>query len=137
MKRTMTNAEIVDAVNRITAMQEREAQNHEKIFGGCIKVNYAIRKNKERLLSLVKPYNEARDDLLEECRTAEPDQDGKVAIRKDCMKKWNDGMKELQGIEVEVDVHTVRFADIEKLQLSMNDLEAIDFMVEAPEGFAE
>lgn len=137
MKKTMTNGEMVAAVNRIVEMQNREAENHEKIFGGCIKVNYAIRKNKEKLLALLKPYDDSRNDLLEECKAGEADEKGTVKIRKDCAKKWVDGLEELQGIEVEVDVHMIKFADIEKLQLSLNDLEAIDFMLEAPEGFAE
>ena len=135
MIKTMTNAEMVSAVNRITAMQQREAENKEKIFGDCIMVNYAIRKNKEKLLNLLKPYSESMNDLLEACRAAELDKDGNVKIRKDCINKWNSGIKELQNIELEVDVHMVKFADIKGLKLSMDDLEAIDFMLEPPEDF--
>ena len=52
-------------------------------------------------------------------------------------KQWGDAVKELQEIEVEVDIHTVRFSEIEGLSLSLNDLEAIEFMLEEPEGFTE
>ena len=135
MIKTMTNAEMVSAVNRIAAMQSRETENKEKIFGEHITVNYAIRKNKEKLLNLLKPYSESMNDLLEACRAAELDKDGNVKIRKDCINKWNSGIKELQNIELEVDVHMVKFADIKGLKLSMDDLEAIDFMLEPPEDF--
>lgn len=135
MKKTLRNIDIVNIVNRIEAMQKREEENHEKILKDCIKVNYAIIKNKEKLLDLLKPYNESREQLLNECKSGEPDASGTVRIRKDCMGKWNDGMKELQEIEVEADIHMVKFATVEKLGLSMNDLEAISFMTEDPEGF--
>lgn len=136
MIKTMTNGEMVTAVNRIVAMQEREEKNREKIFGDCITINYAIRKNKEKLLNLLKPYEKTKDDLLKECAAADLDEKGNVKLRKDCIRKWEKGMRELQEIEVEVDVHMVKFSEIEKLKLSMNDLEAIDFMLDgAPDGF--
>lgn len=137
MKKTMTNAEMVTAVNRIIGMQNREEQQGTKLFSDKVKINYAIKKNKDKLMNLLKPYDESREELYRVCKTNEPDEEGKVKIRKDCAEKWSDGLKELQEIEAEVDVHMIRFADIEKLPLSMNDLEAIDFMLEAPEGFVE
>ena len=59
------------------------------------------------------------------------------AIRKDCTEKWNKEINELLNIEVEADIHMVKFEEVEGLSLSMDDLEAIDFMLEAPEGFTE
>ncbi len=135
MKMMMTNKEMVDAVNRIISMQEREEVKKEKLFGSRIKIVYAIKKNKEKLLQLLKPYNESREELLEECKEKEVQSGGEIKIREDCLGKWNKAMEELLNIEVEVDIHTVKFSEVEGLALSLNDLDAIEFMLEPPEGF--
>lgn len=137
MKVTMTNGEIVTTVNRIIGMQNREEKQETKLFGERVKVTYAIKKNKEKLQQLLKPYNESLDELIEKYKAEKPGEDGEPRIRKDCQKQWGDAVKELQEIEVEVDIHTVRFSEIEGLSLSLNDLEAIEFMLEEPEGFTE
>lgn len=133
MKVMMTNKEIIEAVNRIAAMQARENESKEKLFGDRIKIIYAIKKNKDRLTRILKPYEESRDELLQECNKKEAQLNGCVDIRNDCKEKWKKGMDELLGIESEVDIHTVRFSEIEGLSLSISDLEAIDFMLEGAE----
>ena len=131
----MTNAEMVAAVNRITSMQEREEKDGEKLFGNKVKIVYAIKKNKETLLRLLKPYEEARVELLKEHGTNAALTDGVLEIRKDRKEQWNEAMKELLGIEADVDVFTVNFTELDGLSLSLNDMDAIDFMVDASEEF--
>lgn len=137
MVKKMTNLEMVAAVNSIVEMQDREAKNREKIFGNKIKVSYAIKKNKEKLLNLLKPYEESRKELLEECNKKEAQLNGTIDIKNDCKEKWKTEMEVLQKIEVEANIHMIKFADIEGAALSVNDMEAIEFMLEAPEGFTE
>lgn len=131
----MTNAEMVAAVNRITSMQEREEKDGKKLFGNKVKIVYAIKKNKETLLRLLKPYEEARVELLKEHGTNAALTDGVLEIRKDRKEQWNEAMKELLGIEADVDVFTVNFTELDGLSLSLNDMDAIDFMVDASEEF--
>lgn len=131
----MTNAEMVAAVNKITSMQEREEKDGKKLFGSKIKIVYAIKKNKEKLLQLLKPYEEARAELLKEHGTNAALTDGVLEIRKDRKEQWNKAMKELLGIEADVDVFTVNFTELDGLSLSLNDMDAIDFMVDASEEF--
>lgn len=131
----MTNAEMVAAVNKITSMQEREEKDGEKLFGNKVKIVYAIKKNKETLLRLLKPYEEARVELLKEHGTNAALTDGVLEIRKDRKEQWNEAMKELLGIEADVDVFTVNFTELDGLSLSLNDMDAIDFMVDASEEF--
>lgn len=126
MKKVMKNSEMVNIVNGLVAMQERETKSGEKMFPGRIRV----------VVSLLTPYEESRNELLEEYGT-KADENGLVSVRKDCKEKWNKEIGELLNIEVEADIHMVKFEEIDGLSLSMNDLEAIDFMLEAPEGFAE
>ena len=131
----MTNAEMVAAVNKITSMQEREEKDGEKLFGNKVKIVYAIKKNKETLLRLLKPYEEVRVELLKEHGTNAALTDGVLEIRKDRKEQWNEAMKELLGIEADVDVFTVNFTELDGLSLSLNDMDAIYFMVDASEEF--
>ena len=141
MKKIMTNKEMVETVNRIAAMQDREdgiiKRGGQKLFGNKTKVTYAIRKNKEKLLSLLKPYNEEREALLKECNEEEAQRNETVKIKKDCREAYEEGMKGLLEIEVEADIHMIQFEEVEGLELSTNDMEAIEFMLTAPEGFNE
>lgn len=131
MKETkMTNREIIKIINDIQAMQQREEKDATKVFGNRVKVNYAVRKNKEHLIRLIKPYEEERAELQEKYRTTH----GKE-IRKDCIKQWNSEITQLLDIEIDAKIHTIPFSEIEGLELSMNDMEAIDFMVEPPGDF--
>lgn len=130
MNAKMTNREIITAINRIVAMQNREAENKEKIFGDRIKVLYAIKKNKGRLEHLLRPYNEAREELLEECNKPDAQLHGELDIREDCLAKWNKEINELLDIEVDVDIHTIKLADLEGLSLIQNDMEAVFFMID-------
>lgn len=131
----MTNAEMVAAVNKITSMQEREEKDGKKLFGSKIKIVYAIKKNKEKLLQLLKPYEEARVELIKEHGTNAALTDGALEIRKDRKEQWSKAMKELLDIEADVDIFTVNFTELDGLSLSLNDMDAIDFMVKAPEEF--
>lgn len=128
----ITNREIIKIVNGIQAMQQREEKDAAKVFGNRVKINYAVRKNKEYLLRLIKPYEEERAELQGKYKTADGEE-----IRKDCIKNWNDEITQLLDIEIEAKIYTIPFSEIEGLELSMNDLEAIDFMVEPPEDFGK
>ena len=86
MKKVMKNSEMVNIVNGLVAMQEREMKSGEKMFPGRIRVIYAIKKNKEQLVSLLTPYEESRRELLKEYGT-KADENGLVSVRKDCIEK--------------------------------------------------
>lgn len=51
--------------------REYEQAHNEKLFKGRIKVSYGIKKNLEHLTTLLKPYEEARKDIVKEYRDVE------------------------------------------------------------------
>lgn len=129
----MKNGEIIFVVEAITAMKKREEERKEKLFADKINVSFAIKKNLDDLVKLIKPYLDSRSELLEECRTDSKDEKGNWIIRKDCQTKWIKGMEELNEIEIDVNVHCIKLSDLEGLSLSLADLDAIDFMIEESE----
>lgn len=134
MLKKMTNKDVISTVNRIIALQEREEKEGVKLFKDRIKVVYAIKKNKDKLEQLLKPFTDTRAELLAECNKAEANKNGTIDIKLDCVDRFNKEMTALLDIEVDAEIHTVKFSDIDGLELSMNDLEAIDFMIEEPDS---
>lgn len=134
MLKKMTNKDVISTVNRIIALQEREEKAGVKLFKDKIKVVYAIKKNKDKLEQLLKPFTDTRAELLAECNKAEANKNGTIDIKLDCVDRFNKEMTALLDIEVDAEIHTVKFSDIDGLELSMNDLEAIDFMIEEPDS---
>lgn len=137
MVKKMTNKDMINAVNRILAMQDREAKANARLFKDRIKVSYAVKKNKDKLEQLLKPYNDSRKELLDECNKKEANLNGTVDIKMDCLERWNKEMGTLLDIEIDAEIHMIKFSDIEGLELAVNDIEAIDFMLETPEGFGK
>jgi hypothetical protein len=134
MLKKMTNKDVISTVNRIIALQEREEKEGVKLIKDRIKVVYAIKKNKDKLEQLLKPFTDTRAELLAECNKAEANKNGTIDIKLDCVDRFNKEMTALLDIEVDAEIHTVKFSDIDGLELSMNDLEAIDFMIEEPDS---
>lgn len=71
----MTNRDLVMNLNMLnTIVQiERNYENshHEKLFKGRIKISYGIKKNLDLLSNLLKPYEDARKDIINEYRDTE------------------------------------------------------------------
>lgn len=71
----MTNRDLVMNLNMLnTIVQiERNYENahNEKLFKGRIKISYGIKKNLDLLSNLLKPYEEARKDIINDYRDTE------------------------------------------------------------------
>ena len=134
MKCVMKNGELVNAVNQIIAMQDREKASGKPLFENRIRVVYALKKNKGILAKMVEPYEEARKELIEKCGTT--NENGTISITAGKEKEWEKGINELLNIENDVDVHAIRLCDLDGLSLSMTDMDALEFMIDDSEEMA-
>lgn len=148
----MTNRAMIANHNMLDALQLRERSYYEetgrKLLKGNIRATFAIKKNKGNLLTALKPYEEARQELVEEYRDMEAEKkaidrenelakaEGRdprsVAVimkegkeTEEYMKKLN----ELLDIEVEVPVHMVHFEEFDGVELDSAELEPFMFML--------
>lgn len=148
----MTNRAMIANYNMLDAFQLREREYFEetgrKLLKGNIRATFAIKKNKGNLLTALKPYEEARQELVEEYRDLEAEKkaidrenelakaEGRdprsVAVimkegkeTEEYMKKLN----ELLDIEVEVPVHMVHFEEFDGVELDSAELEPFMFML--------
>ena len=55
---------------------------------------------------------------------------GNVIIKKEHIEDWNREITELLDIEVEIDIHKFALAVLDHVEISPQELMAIDFMIE-------
>jgi len=124
----MKNSEIINAVNRIALLQKKE-QDYEKsgkgqLFGGHVKVTYALRKNVKTFLSALEPYNAEYGEL----KKTLCDDDEKILPGKE--EEYEKKLEELLDIDVkDVSIHKISIDDLDGLQLSTLDIDSLMFMI--------
>ena len=117
MKVTMTNGQIVAALNIISKIKDSD-----RVFPK-IKLSYAFNKNAQTLMGYYKPYIEA----LEKRGLANLTQEELKALPEEDVLAFS----ELYSCENEVDMYSVTFDDLEGAVLSINEVELIQsFMME-------
>lgn len=123
----LTNRKIVNTVNSIGIVGNRSLP---------IKASYAISKNLLKLEKEAEIYNLEREKLLD--KYSEKDENGNrkvgkngnVIIKKEHIEDWNREITELLDIEVEIDIHKFALAVLDHVEISPQELMAIDFMIE-------
>ena len=104
-----------------------------------IKLGYAITKNLKQMESIAAAYEEERQKILD--KYAEKDGNGEYMVKNEAyvipeQKAYEAEMQELLGIDNEMDIHTVPFAELEKCDcgqfdaLSVQDISLLEIMIE-------
>lgn len=123
----LSNRTIINTINAIGGARERALP---------IKASYAISKNLLKLEKEVEAYNLEREKLLK--KYAEKDEEGEIKADelgnikfvKKYKEKWNKEISELLDIEVEVDIHKFDLSVLDNVEMSVQELMAIDFMIQ-------
>lgn len=115
-----------------------------------IKVGYAVSRNHDRLMTEQRDFEKKRLAMCMEL--AEKDADGNPVMEKsvvngnpvenyklseDALKTLMGNLNELQDVEIDVDIMTIKFEQLEKIDgdprydaLSPGELRALEFMIE-------
>lgn len=126
----LRNSEMIQIVNNITAIQSNELQSEEKRFVGKIKASYALKKNRDKILELLKPYEEERLEIFERFKI---DKNGSLEnLSNDEKEALLKELNVLLSIEVDVPVYKVNIEDVEGIKLSFEELDVLDFMINDP-----
>ena len=107
-----------------------------------VKISYAIAKNVKNLAEEHADYEKQRIKLCEEFANKDKDGnpvsvDGKYDIPNDSLKEFNDAVNELRDTEIDVDIHSVSFSELDKCDTNerydiptASDVSAMQFMLE-------
>lgn len=128
MTKKLTNADVLAFYNKLMEMHAKEEKTGESIFKS-IKVNFAIRRNKEKLLPILRSYEESRQEIVKKYKD-ENSTDEKIQIKIECAEQYSNDMNELLNIENEVDIHSVAIDALSECNLTMSEMDAIYFMIE-------
>lgn len=127
----LTNKQILDITSGLNEIENKESQNGTSIFANKTKVTFAIIKNKRVLQNASRDYEETVNKII-----AEFDADGKTDIVENGKRvlpqyvaEWNQRMEELQSIEVDLEIKTITFDDIDGCPLSLQEMETLEFMI--------
>lgn len=101
-----------------------------------IKVSYALAKNIVKIEKELEIYNSERQKLLD--KYCVKDENGKnkvdenknLKIQEEYLKDWERDIKELENIELEIDIHKFRLDELNGYNMSPSELIAIDYMIE-------
>lgn len=101
-----------------------------------IKVSYALAKNISKIEKELEIYNSERQKLLDKyCIKDEHgenkvDENNQLKIQEEYLKDWNQDIKELQNIELEIDIHKFKLEELNGYNMTPSELIAIDYMIE-------
>lgn len=101
-----------------------------------IKVSYALAKNISKIEKELDIYNSERQKLLDKyCIKDEHgenkvDENNQLKIQEEYLKDWNQDIKELQNIELEIDIHKFKLEELNGYNMTPSELIAIDYMIE-------
>lgn len=123
----LTNKKILNDAMTIGAISNKELP---------IKVSYAIAKNISKLEKELQIYNQEREKLIEKYSVKDDDnktiidENNQIKIQDKYLDAWNKDIKELQEIEVEIDMHKFKLEELNGYNITPAELMAIDYMIE-------
>ena len=130
MIKQMSNADIIYCVNGISEIQNREKNEKNNILGTKVKAFYTLIKNKQTMIDLLKPYQDALKAIMEEYGVSVDEKTGNFNIEKSAISEFNAKIADLRKIVVEVPVTTMAMEDIDDSTLTLTEFGYISFMIE-------
>lgn len=123
----LTNKKILNYAMTIGAISNKELP---------IKVSYALAKNISKIEKELEIYNKEREKLIEKYSVKDKnnqtviDENNQIQIQDECLEDWNKDIKELQNIEVKIDIHKFKLEELNGYNMTPAELMAIDYMIE-------
>lgn len=123
----LTNKKILNNAMTIGTISNKELP---------IKVSYALVKNISKLEKELEIYNKEREKLIEKYSVKDTDdktvidENNQIKIQDKYLEDWNKDIKELQEIEVEIDIHKFKLEELNGYNMTAAELMAIEYMIE-------
>lgn len=122
MIKTLTNEEIYLINQKLNKSFEQSNQYLPA------RINFYIQKNKKMIADLASVIEEARNTIILEFGS--PDEEGRVTISQDKIPEANKEIYDLFSIKQEINVDLISLESIENYSFTMDQMEALMFMIE-------
>lgn len=127
MLKTFTNEEIYNIGNQLSKAFGEEDNEH--FFSA--KVNFLIHKNKKVIVDAAVEIEKIRLNIVN--KYAQLSEEGQFSVPQDKIEIVNKELLDLLQIEQELNIYMLDFEDLEDLQFTSAQMEALMFMIEEPE----
>lgn len=94
-----------------------------------IKVNFAIQKNFTLLLKLSEEIEQVKQKICAQNGNYVPEENS-FKIDKDKIESTQQQLDDLMEIKQEIKIHTIKLEDLENIQLTSKQMQALLFMIE-------
>lgn len=122
----MTNKEILSIYEGLQKL--RESANRRL----PARTSFAIIRNLKTLQPIVEDIQTAYSELI--YKYAEPVEGDKFKVKDGCLETFNTEVTNLYAVENDVPIIKIKFSDIENLDFTLAETEALYFMIEDGEA---
>lgn len=120
----LTNKQIYFYTEKI----EKAFDNETKYFP--VKINFIIQKNKQILQKEKELIDQSRFEIIKKFGFLEKETKGQYQIPIENIEETNKELDELLAISQNLDIYTINIEDIEDLEFTPQQMDAILFMIE-------
>lgn len=94
------------------------------------KVSFAIIYNIKTFFPIVETYEWTKDEIINQYAVKDEIHPGYYHIKEGNQNKVQQELTDLDNLETEISIQRIKIQDIENLELSIQDMEALYFMLE-------
>lgn len=124
----MTNQEIYLTFQNLYRLRECDSMRFPA------RVSFAIIHNMKQLAPIVSAYEDTKTLLLQENGSPSDEQANTFIISPDKISYVTQELSALDSLEVEVSIQKIKMSDLDGLELSLQDMDALYFMIDEEEG---
>lgn len=121
MLQKFTNRELANTIIRLNDFKRESSKKPVKLM-------YTINRNLDHLRNAIKPFEASRQEIVS--KYYETNKNGKLAAIDGKKEIAESEMSELLDIETEVEISKIPLDMIESIEVSGDEFDAIDFMIE-------
>lgn len=92
------------------------------------RTSFAIVRNIKTLQPIVDDFRESYQELLD--KYGDPIENDQYQIKTENLQDFNDELNNLYNLDISLDIVKIKFSDIEDLDFSLEETEALYFMIE-------
>ena len=96
------------------------------------RTSFAIIRNLKTLQPIVEDIQTAYNELV--LKYAEPVEEGQYKVKPGCLEDFNREATNLYNVDTEVSIVKIKFSEIENLDFTLNETEALYFIIEEGEA---
>lgn len=120
----MKNSEIISCYEGLTNVRQAATRRLPA------RVAFAIIRNLKTLQPIVEDIQTTYNELLTKYADPVEGEDNRFKVKEGCLDPFNTEVSALYDLDTEVPIVKIKFSDIENLDFTLNETEALYFMID-------